>query len=308
LPAFWHNWPKLAESIATDPSAEVMILIAGATGTNGMELIKLLARQGIGIRALVRSPDRAMAIAHLPGVELMIGDLRDHSSIETALSGVQRAFLVTNSSEEAQSLQCRFVDTARHTGLQHIVKLSQLAADPASPMRFLRYHGEVENVIRASGIRYTFLRPNLFMQGLLVFRSSIATTGKFFAAADDAKVSVVDVRDIAAAAAAALTQPGHEGRIYDLTGPEALTHTEMAAQLSHAVGRQISFVDITPEAMKATLVDAGLPLWQADGLLEDYAHYRRDEASVVASGVTEATGASARSFAVFARDYAPHFS
>jgi uncharacterized protein YbjT (DUF2867 family) len=146
------------------------------------------------------------------------------------------------------------------------------------------------------------------MQGLLVFRSSIATTGKFFAAVDDAKVSVVDVRDIAAAAAAALTQPGHEGRIYDLTGPEALTHTEMAAQLSHAVGRQISFVDITPEAMKATLLDAGLPLWQADGLLEDYAHYRRDEASVVASGVTQATGAPARSFAVFARDYAPHFS
>jgi uncharacterized protein YbjT (DUF2867 family) len=187
------------------------------------------------------------------------------------------------------------------------VKLSQLGADPVSPVRFLRYHGEVENVIRAAGIRYTFLRPNLFMQALLVFHSSIATTGKFFAAAGDAKVSVVDVRDIASAAAAALTQPGHAGRIYDLTGPEALTHAEMAAQLSQAVGRRISFVDITPEAMKATLLNAGLPLWQADGLLEDYAHYRRDEASVIASGVKEATGGPARSFAVFAQDYAPEF-
>jgi uncharacterized protein YbjT (DUF2867 family) len=288
-------------------STETMVLITGATGTNGIELIKLFARQGIRVRALVRSPERAMAISHLPGVELIIGDLKDPTSIEIALSGVERAFLVTNSSEEAQSLQCRFVDTARHTGLQHIVKLSQLGADPVSPVRFLRYHGEVENVIRASGIRYTFLRPNLFMQALLVFRSSIATTGKFFAAAGDAKVSVVDVRDIAAAAAAALTQPGHEGRRYDLTGPEALTHAEIAAQLSHAVGRQISFVDITPEAMKATLLSAGLPLWQADGLLEDYAHYRRDEASVIASGVKEATGGPARSFAAFARDYAPQF-
>jgi uncharacterized protein YbjT (DUF2867 family) len=284
-----------------------MLLITGATGTNGMELIKLLASQGIRVRALVRSPERAMAISHLPGVELMIGDLKDPTSIEGALSGVERGFLVTNSSEEAQSLQCRFVETARHTGLQHIVKLSQLGADPVSPVRFLRYHGEVENVIRASGIRYTFLRPNLFMQGLLVFRSSIATTGKFFAAAGDAKVSLIDVRDIAAAAAAALTQPGHAGPIYDLTGPEALTHAEMAAQLSHAVGRRISFVDITPETMKATLLDAGLPLWQADGLLEDYAHYRRNEASVIASGVKEATGGPARSFAVFARDYAPEF-
>jgi uncharacterized protein YbjT (DUF2867 family) len=285
-----------------------MILITGATGTNGTELIKLLAREGVGVRALVRSPDRAAAIAHLHGVELVVGDLGDHSSLQAALSGIERAFLVTNSSEEAQNLQCRFVDTARRTGLQHIVKLSQLGAEPTSPVRFLRYHAEVEKVIRASGINYTFLRPNLFMQGLLVFRSSIATTGKFFAAAGDAKVSVVDVRDIATAAAAALTQPGHEGRIYDLTGPEALTHPEMAAQLSHALGRPIRFIDITPEAMKAALLDTGLPLWQADGLLEDYAHYRRDEASMITSGVTEATGASARTFAAFARDYAPHFS
>lgn len=285
-----------------------MILITGATGTTGTELIKLLAREGTGVRALVRSPDRAMAIAHLPGVELMMGDLRDQASIRYALSGVERAFLVTNSSEEAQTLQCRFVDTAGHTGLQHIVKLSQLGADPASPVRFLRYHAEVENVIRTSGIRYTFLRPNLFMQGLLVFRSSIATNGEFFAAAGDAKVSVVDVRDIAAAAAAALTKPGPEGQTYDLTGPEALTHSEMAAQLSDALGRRISFVDITPEAMKAALLGAGLPPWQADGLLEDYAHYRRDEASMVTSGVKEATGAPPRSFAVFARDYGPLFS
>ena len=111
---------------------------------------------------------------------------------------------------------------------------------------------------RGSGTR--FCAQIYSCKDLLIFRSSIATTGKFFAAAGDAKVSAVDVRDIAAAAAAALTQRKHEGRIYDLTGPEALTHTEMAAQLSNAVGRRISFVDITPEAMKATLLDAGLPL------------------------------------------------
>jgi uncharacterized protein YbjT (DUF2867 family) len=146
------------------------------------------------------------------------------------------------------------------------------------------------------------------MQGLLAFRASIKSTGTFYAAAGDAKVSVVDVRDNAAAAAAALTEPGHQGRTYDLTGPQALTHAEMAAQLSEAVGRPIAFVDIPPEAMQDALLGAGVPLWQAEGLLEDYAHYRRNEASAVRPGVQNATGKQARSFSDFARDYASAFS
>ena len=121
-------------------------------------------------------------------------------------------------------------------------------------------------------------------------------------------MSVVDVRDNAAAAAAALTEPGHEGRIYDLTGPEALTHAEMAASLSDAVGRPIAFVDVPPEAMRSALLGAGLPPWQADGLIEDYAHYRRGEASAVAPGVRDATGGPPRAFSAFARDYASAFS
>jgi uncharacterized protein YbjT (DUF2867 family) len=145
------------------------------------------------------------------------------------------------------------------------------------------------------------------MQGLLAFRASIVSKSRFFAAGD-AKVSVVDVRDNAAAAAAALTEPGHEGRTYDLTGPEALTHAEMAAALSHAVGRPVAFIDVPPEAMRDALLGAGLPLWQADGVVEDYAHYRRGKASAVASGVQDATGKPPRAFSAFARDYAPAFS
>jgi uncharacterized protein YbjT (DUF2867 family) len=118
----------------------------------------------------------------------------------------------------------------------------------------------------------------------------------------------VDVRDNAAAAAAALTGPGHEGRTYDLTGPEALTHAQMAAPLSGALGRPVAFADVPPEAMRDALLDAGMPLWQADGLVEDYAHYRRGEASAEAPGVRDATGEPPRAFSAFARDYAPAFS
>jgi len=96
--------------------------------------------------------------------------------------------------------------------------------------------------------------------------------------------------------------------LYDLTGPAALTHAEMATQLSSALGREVAFVDVSPEVMRAELLRAGFPQWQADGLLEDYAHYRRGEASKVTSGVKDATGTSPRTFADFARDYAPAFS
>lgn len=134
------------------------------------------------------------------------------------------------------------------------------------------------------------------------------TDGKFFAAAGDAKVSAIDVRDIALAAAAALTGHGHEGRTYDLTGPDALTHTEMAERLSEAIGRRVTFVDVPAETMRGALLNAGLPIWQADGLIEDYAHYRRGEASVIKSGVKDASGEPPRSFFIFARDYARAFS
>jgi uncharacterized protein YbjT (DUF2867 family) len=154
---------------------------------------------------------------------------------------------------------------------------------------------------------FTFLRPNLFMQGLLLFRDSIAKQGRFFAPASNARISAVDVRDIAAAAAA-LTESGHEGKIYTLTGPEALTHAEMAEGLSQALGKPIAFVDVPPDALRETLTTMGVPAWQAEGLVEDYAHYRRGEAAVVEPGVEAATGQPPRTFAEFARDYANAFT
>ena len=146
------------------------------------------------------------------------------------------------------------------------------------------------------------------MQGLLAFRDSIVTQGKFFATAGDAKISAVDVRDIAEVAAVALAGAGHDGKIYDLTGPEALTHQEMAEKLSNALNRQVQYVDVPPESMMDALLGFGMPQWQAEGLVEDYAHYRRGEASAVATGVQDAIGSPPRSFDQFARDYASAFS
>jgi uncharacterized protein YbjT (DUF2867 family) len=188
------------------------------------------------------------------------------------------------------------------------VKLSQFAADEASPVRFLRYHAAVERRIRELGLGCTFLGPNLYFQGLLAFQPLIANDGHFMAPIGDARVSAVDVRDIAAVAAVALTEPGHEGKTYTITGPAAVTHTEMAAAITEAIGRPVAFVDVRPQAFGGALGAAGVPPWQVDGLIEDYAHYARGEAAALSPHVRDVTGAEPRDVRTFARDYARAFA
>jgi uncharacterized protein YbjT (DUF2867 family) len=283
-----------------------MILITGATGNIGVELVKILSGARQAVRAFVRNRARCQAIT-VPGIELVEGDFAKPETFMPALDGVDRLFLLIPSSSEVEQQQRNFVDAAKRSKVRHLVKVSQLAADEHAAGRFQRYHGAVEKHILKSGIPYTFLRPNLFMQGLLHFRSTISSEGAFYAPAGDAKVSIVDVRDIASIAAKALTEWGHAGKTYDITGPEALTHTGMAQQLSRAVRKEIKYVDIPPAAMREALLRFGMPAWQADGVVEDYEHYRRGEASAVASTVRDLTGKEATSFSQFAKDYANSF-
>lgn len=284
-----------------------MILITGATGSNGIEIIKRLVAQNVRVRAMVRNQERAKVIAGA-NVEIVEGDFDRPETLVGALLGVERAFLLTNSTQHAEAQQIAFIKAAQQSGVKHIVKLSQFEADANSPGRFLRYHAVVEEAIQASGIAYTFLRPNLFMQGLLHFCSTITNQNAFYAAAGDALVSVVDVRDIASVAVAALTETGHEGKIYDLTGSVAISHAEMAKHLSKALGREITFINIPLEAMRGSLISLGFPIWQADGLVEEYAHYQRNEAARVASGVHDVLAKEPRRFEEFASDYAMVFS
>ena len=267
-----------------------MILITGAIGAVGSEVVKRLCAHGVQVRAVARDPRKAEA-NRLPHVQFVQGDFEDLDSMRRACSGVDRAFLLTNSTERTEHQQIAFTRVAQQSGVRHIVKLSQLHADTHSPGRFLRYHAAVEAAVQASGLTFTFLRPNLFMQGLLNFRQSIQEKSAFFAAAGDARISAVDVRDLADAAVAALTTSQHDNKIYALTGPDALTFAEMAHQLSEAIGRTITFIDVPPEAMRAALADLGFPAWQADGLLEEFAIYRRGEAAAVERGVCEAWAA-----------------
>ena len=281
------------------------ILVTGATGNTGRAIVDALADRGAPVRAMVRTEaDRGRVRA---GVEVVVADFDEAAAIEAALDGAERAYLVTPSSERAEEQQKRFADLAAKAGTRHLVVLSQLGSEEHSPVLFLRYHAAVERHIRDLGIGYTFLRPNLYFQGLLMFTGSISAEGKFFAPIGDAAVSAVDVRDIAAVAAVALTEAGHEGATYTLTGPEAITHAQIAAALTAALGRTVRFVDVPPEAF-ADSIRGLLPPWQVDGLLEDYAHYRRGEAATVSPAIAEVTGAAPRGIEQFARDYAAAFA
>lgn len=240
------------------------VLVTGATGNTGRAVLDALAARGAPVRAMVRTEaDRSRLPA---GVPVVAADFDDAASIAAALEGAGRAYLLTPSSERAEAQQQRFADLAAQAGVGHLVVLSQLAADEHSPVRFLRYHAAVEQHVRDLGIAYTFLRPNLFFQGLLAVAGTISAQGRFYAPIGEAPVSAVDVRDIAAVAATTLTEAGHEGATYTLTGPAAITHAQIAAALTSALGRDITFIDVParrlrrqPAGHTAALADPGPP-------------------------------------------------
>ncbi|MER7076944.1 Uncharacterized conserved protein YbjT, contains NAD(P)-binding and DUF2867 domains [Saccharopolyspora kobensis] len=276
------------------------VLVTGATGTVGSALIPALRARGATVRAMIRDPEREIA-----GVENVVADLRDPGSVTAALKGVDAAFLNSPSAPDAAALQIRFADLARDAGVHRLVLLSQYAARTDSPVRFLRWHAEVEAHVRELGLDRTVLRPNLYLQALLGFAGTIAQ-GWFAAPIGDAAISAIDTRDIAESAAAVLTTAGHTGRTYTLTGPRAVTHAQIADALSAATGRTITFRDAPADQFTAALTGV-LPPWQLDGLVEDYAHYARGEAADVHTSVADLTGHPARDITDFARDYAAAF-
>ncbi|RKT87245.1 Uncharacterized conserved protein YbjT, contains NAD(P)-binding and DUF2867 domains [Saccharopolyspora antimicrobica] len=276
------------------------VLVTGATGTVGSALIPALRARGATVRAMIRDPEREIA-----GVENVVADLQDPASVTAALNGVDAAFLNSPSAPDAAALQIQFADLAREAGVHRLVLLSQYAARTDSPVRFLRWHAEVEAHVRELGLDHTVLRPNLYLQALLGFAGTIAQ-GWFAAPIGDAAISAIDTRDIAESAAAVLTTAGHTGRTYTLTGPRAVTHAQIADALSTATGRTITFRDAPADQFTAALTGI-LPPWQLDGLVEDYAHYARGEAADVNTSVADLTGHPARDITDFARDYAAAF-
>lgn len=284
-----------------------MILVTGATGQHGTALLRLLSARGIAARALVRNPAKADAIAALPHVEIVHGDMARPDTLATALRGVDRAILISSATPDMQEVQTNFIEAARRAGVRHVVKLSGIAPNLNSPFRFARMHGEIEKRLEASGMAYTHLRPGEFMTVYFRQASNIASKGALFLPMEDARIASIDIGDIAEIAATVLTESGHEGKIYPLTGPEALSMAEVAAKLSAATGKPIRYVNVPPEDARRAQLAAGMPPFLADALFELFSERRRGIEAKVWPDSERLLGRRPTSFDEFARRNAVAF-
>ena len=191
-------------------------------------------------------------------VEIVTGDLADEGSLVTAMEGIEKVFLLSSPHRDAISWHRNAIDAARRTDVQLLVRSSIIGADRQSPAEFVGAHTACDRYLEDSGLPHVIVRPNLFLQNIPEsVIPSIDASGAFYVDAGEARISMVDTRDVAAAAAVVLTEPGHAGAHYDATGPEATSYTDVADKLTRALGRQITYVDAPDEAVRDGLLGAG---------------------------------------------------
>ena len=279
-----------------------MILITGASGNVGREVLRQIAQTGEKITAAYQDASRANVPAGVARVTL---DYNQPETVRSALKGVDHVFLVGPPTADLPALEGKAIDIIKESDVEHVVKLSAMGGRDST---FPREHAESEDYIRSSGVPYTFLRPNGFMQNLVNNNSqTIRTQNAFFGSEGDGKVSQIDIRDIAAVAVKMLTEPGHMGKTYTLTGPEALSNAQIADLLTKTLGREIRYVNLSPEQLKPAMLSAGVPEWTTDAILDLQRLYREGKAATATDDVERILGRKPTSYADFLKDYKSAF-
>jgi uncharacterized protein YbjT (DUF2867 family) len=245
-----------------------MILITGATGKTGGEVARQLAAADVPFRALIRNPDKAEELNTL-GAELVFGDIADKAFLSRALSGIDKAFLVMPNDEQQLVLEKQFTDAAVIAGVQHLVYLSSLESVPESTNPITRNHVAAENHIRESGVTWTIMRPTFFMQNFETSAPRIKDAGQIVMPVGNGTVSATDLRDVGEVIRETLTKTGHENKSYDLTGPELLTFTEIAARFSKVLGTPVEFIDQPMKEFAELLRTIGLNEWRVDAVCKE---------------------------------------
>lgn len=272
-----------------------MILITGASGNVGGELTQQLLEMGQNVRVLTRDPQKLSALKGQ--VDLVVGDLAKPETLSAALTGIERLFLVTASTQQDMNV----LKAAKEAGVKHVVKLSTLEAADPHMTEHVKWHRQREELIRASGLAWTFLRPTMFMSTALEWTKSICQEDKIYYPGGEGKVPAVDPWDVAAVAAAALTGSGHEGQAYALTGPTALSFGEMAKVLGGVLGKPIEYVDISEQAAGEGMRKAGLAEYVIEGLIGTFAVIRTGRLAYCSDDVERITGHAPHSFEAWCR-------
>jgi uncharacterized protein YbjT (DUF2867 family) len=275
------------------------ILVIGASGTIGSELVKQLAATGESVRAGYRTRRPTV-----PGVEPVQIDLATGEGLDAALAGADAVFLLAGEMEDQAAAEIYVVEAAKRAGVKRLVKQSVLAAE-SEAYSFARIHRQAERAVEASGIAYTFLRPGSFMQNFVTYHGdTIRAQNAIYLPCGNAREAFVDARDIASVAAVALITDGHDGKAYDLLGAEPLTYAEAAEKLSAALGRRIQYVDIPDADFRKAMLGTGLPEPSIDRLASLYGYIREGNFPTQSTAIKDFTGRDPISFDQFARDYA----
>ena len=283
-----------------------MILLTGATGTTGSATVALL--RGMNRPFRIMSRDVARARQHFgDGLDYVEGDFARPEILAAAFDGIETLSLLCAFSESMVELELNAVEAAQRAGIRRIVKMSAIRAAPDAPTTIRRWHGVIERRIDESGIPRTHLWPNAFMQNFRRFAPLIKERGEFYAPLGDARVSLVEIEDVAAVTVAALVEDGHEGETYEITGPEAISYAECAAILSDELGKPVRYRSVSDDDARAALVDAGIGAKAAHALVEIDGLFREGFGAPVTDVVERVTGRAPRDFRTFARDNAALF-
>jgi uncharacterized protein YbjT (DUF2867 family) len=284
-----------------------VITVTGSTGTIGSELVRLLSQAGVATRAIARSVAQARALPHVTSVA---ADLRDLQTLDAALLGTERLFLLTGNDPGFAPVQIGVVGAAARAGVRHLVKLSALGASDHSKSGIARAHWEVEQAIQRSAIPWTMLRPHAFMQNWLgEVAETVRAERVIYSPIGEGRVPFIDTRDIAAVAAKVLLDPrDYSGKKFVLTGGAAVGYADVAEVLSRLMGKTVTYRAITMEEARARLAGKGVPAELIDATLA-IAAYQRDggPTALVSPTVERLLGRPPLTIEEFVRDHLASF-
>jgi uncharacterized protein YbjT (DUF2867 family) len=282
-----------------------MILVTGGTGAIGSELLRLLSQAAVPARALVRNSNKAQK---LPGITWVVGDLARPETLTAAFEGAKTVFLLTHYFEDMVELQHNAIVAARAAGVTHVVKVSAFAATDHSKAPIGIWHYQIEKELQESGMDWTMLQPHHFMTNLAAQAEYVIKEGAIYSPSGDGKIPYVDPRDVAAVAFITLTQPGHFGKTYVVTGSEAISYRQASEIIGAAIGKKLRFVDESPEQARARRIREGVPPSVIESILAIGAYQRAGGKTVtITNTVADLTGRPPRTVAEFVQENASVF-
>ena len=283
-----------------------MILLTGATGRVGSAAANKLLQAGVPFRVLVRDPSK-FTLAD-SSIEVAVGDLGDDTAVAEAVKGVDRALIVMGNHPDQARLERRFVDLAARAGVSHLVKISSMEASAEATAELPKNHYDTEQHIVAQGLNWTFLRPNYYMQNMLMYAASISRAGQFALPLASAKTAMVDARDVGAVSAAILIEGGHAGQIYRLTGPELIDFHEVAQRLSRALGSAVQYVEQSSGDFREVLGQFIHSAWQLDAVCELFAEIAKGSLEHLTTDVESLLGRPPLDLEAFTREFSSAFA